>query len=77
MENKKYSREAVGLMCIISEEILCILLKLLGVINTSWLTTLLLPIGIGLAVTNIIVIILFIITIVAYIMALFIKKGKK
>ena len=73
---KQKTRDTICIVCCILQVIVCIILKLLGLIKLSWLKTILLPFGIGIGLSVIAVTLILILNLIAYIITLFIKEKK-
>ena len=74
---KQKTRDMICIVCCILQVIVCIILKLTGVIKLSWFKTILLPFGIGIGLSVIAVTLILILNLIAYIITLFIKEKKK
>ena len=73
---KQKTRDMLCIVCCILQVIVCIILKLTGVIKLSWFKTILLPFGIGIGLSVIAVTLILILNLIAYIITLFIKEKK-
>ena len=74
---KQKTRDMICIVCCILQVIVCIILKLTGVIKLSWFKTILLPFGIGIGLSVIAVTLILILNLIAYIITLLIKEKKK
>ena len=74
---KQKTRDTICVICCIIQLVVCVILKLTGVIKLSWLLTILLPFGIGFGLTVLAYAFILILIFIAYVITFFIKGKKK